>query len=196
MPHTGSSLHQRQPLNILLVASEAVPFAKTGGLADVAGALPRELARLGHRVSLVVPGYSMIEASMHGLSSWDRLIVPAAGGPTEAMVEHGLLPDSTLPLTQQAQVFVIRHDAYFARKGLYQESGADYPDNLERFTFFCRAVMQLLLQFQDKAQWVPDVIHAHDWQTALCLAYLKILYLDYTQRHRVGTLFTIHNLGY
>jgi starch synthase len=196
MPHTGSSLHQRQPLNILLVASEAVPFAKTGGLADVAGALPRELARLGHRVSLVVPGYSMIEASTHGLSSWDRLIVPTAGGPTEAIVEHGLLPDSTLPLTQQAQVFVIRHDAYFARKGLYQESGADYPDNLERFTFFCRAVMQLLLQFQDKAQWVPDVIHAHDWQTALCLAYLNILYLDYTQRHRVGTLFTIHNLGY
>ncbi|MBA2251487.1 MAG: glycogen synthase GlgA [Nitrospirales bacterium] len=196
MPRTGSSLHPSQPLNILLVASEAVPFAKTGGLADVAGALPRELARLGHHVSLVLPGYSTIDASTHGLASWDRVSVPSASGPTEAIVERGLLPDSTLPLNQQAQIFAIRHDAYFSRKGLYQQSGADYPDNLERFTFFCRAVMQLLLQFQDKTQWVPDVIHAHDWQTALCLAYLKILYLDYTQRHSIGTLFTIHNLGY
>src|SRR5688572_24659976 len=171
MPRTGSSLHPVQPLNILLVASEAVPFAKTGGLADVAGALPRELARLGHHVSLIMPGYSAIDASTHGLASWDRLSVPSASGPTEAIVERGLLPDSTLPLNQQAQIFAIRHDAYFARKGLYQEAGADYSDNLERFTFFCRAVMQLLLRLQDKNQWVPDVIHAHDWQTALCLAY-------------------------
>jgi starch synthase len=196
MPRTGSSLHPAQPLNILLVAPEAVPFAKTGGLADVAGALPRELARLGHHVSLIMPGYSAIDASTHGLASWDRLSVPSASGPTEAIVERGLLPDSTLPLNQQAQIFAIRHDAYFARKGLYQEAGADYSDNLERFTFFCRAVMQLLLRLQDKNQWVPDVIHAHDWQTALCLAYLKILYVDYTHRHLVGTLFTIHNLGY
>ena len=196
MPRTGSSLPPAQPLNILLVASEAVPFAKTGGLADVAGALPRELARLGHHVSLVMPGYSTIDASRHGLATWDRLSVPTPSGPREAIVERGLLPDSTLPLRQQAQIFTIRHDPYFARKGLYQEAGADYPDNLERFTFFCRAVMQLLVHRQDKTQWVPDVIHAHDWQTALCLAYLKILYVDYTQRHSVGTLFTIHNLGY
>ena len=196
MPRTGSAFHPAQSLNILLVASEAVPFAKTGGLADVAGALPRELARLGHHVSLVMPGYSTIDASTHGLASWDRLSVPSARGPTEAIVERGLLPDSTLPLSRQAEIFTIRHDAYFARKGLYQESGVDYTDNLDRFTFFCRAVMQLLLQLQEKTTWVPDLIHAHDWQTALCLAYLKILYVDYTQRHLVGTLFTIHNLGY
>lgn len=196
MPRTGLSLHPTQPLNILLVASEAVPFAKTGGLADVAGTLPRELARRGHHVALVMPGYSMIDASTHGLVSWDRLSVPSASGATEAIVERGLLPDSTLPVSQQAQIFAIRHDAYFARQGLYQESGVDYPDNLERFTFFCRAVMQLLLTVQNKLQWVPDIIHAHDWQTALCLAYLKILYLDYTQRHSIATLFTIHNLGY
>lgn len=196
MTRTGSSRQPFQPLNILLVASEAVPFAKTGGLADVAGALPRELARLGHRVALVIPGYGMIDASTHGLVAWDRLNVPSPNGPKEAMVERGLLPDATLPLRQQAELFTIRHDPYFARKGLYQEAGEDYPDNLERFTFFCRAVMQLLVQFQDKTKWVPDVMHAHDWQTALCLAYLKILYIDYTQHHLVGTLFTIHNLGY
>ena len=196
MPRTGSSPHSFQPLNILVVASEAVPFAKTGGLADVAGALPRELARLGHHVSLVMPGYSTIDASTHGLASWGRLNVPTATGPTESIVERGLLPDSTLPPSQQAEVFAIRHEAYFARKGLYQEAGEDYPDNLERFAFFCRALMQLLFHVQDKTGWVPDVIHAHDWQTALCLAYLKILYLDYTHRHLIGTLFTIHNLGY
>lgn len=196
MPRIDSSLPALQPLNILLVASEAVPFAKTGGLADVAGALPRELARLGHQVSLVMPGYSMIDASQHGLAPWGQLTVPTASGPKEAGVERGVLPDTTVPASRQAQIFAVRHDPYFARKGLYQESGSDYPDNLERFTFFCRAVMQLLLCFQDKTKWVPDVIHAHDWQTALCLAYLKILYLDYMQRHAIGTLFTIHNLGY
>jgi starch synthase len=196
MPPTGSFPHVSQPLNIILVASEAVPFAKTGGLADVVGSLPLELARLGHHVSLIMPGYSMIDASTHGLAPWGRLSVPTATGPKEAMVERGALPDSTLPPDRQAQIFAIRHNPYFARKGLYQESGEDYPDNLERFAFFCRAVIQLLLEFQDKTKWVPDVIHAHDWQTALCLAYLEILYVDYTQHHAVGTLFTIHNLGY
>jgi len=196
MPRTDLSLHPSEPLNILLVASEAVPFAKTGGLADVAGALPQELARLGHRVSLIMPGYSMIDASLHGLAPWTRLSVPTASGPKEAIVERGVLPDATLPPDCQAQIFAIRHDPYFARKGLYQESGADYPDNLERFGFFCRAVIQWLLEVQDKTNWVPDVIHTHDWQTALCLAYLKILYVDYTQRYAIGTLFTIHNLGY
>lgn len=196
MPRIGSTPHASQPLKILLVASEAVPFAKTGGLADVAGTLPLELARLGHHVSLIMPGYSMIDASAHGLAPWGRLSVPTATGPKEAIVERGVLPDSTLPADRLAQIFAIRHDPYFAREGLYQESGADYPDNLARFAFFCRAVIQLLLEFQDKTKWVPDVIHAHDWQTALCLAYLKILYVDYPQRHAVGALFTLHNLGY
>jgi starch synthase len=196
MPRTGFSRRTAEPLNILLVASEAVPFAKTGGLADVAGALPRELARLGHHVSLVMPGYSIIDATQHGLAPWGQLTVPTASGPRQATVERGVLSDATVPAGRQAQIFAVRHDPYFGRKGLYQESGSDYADNLERFAFFCRAVMQLLLQFQDKAKWMPDMIHAHDWQTALCLAYLKILYLDYIQRHSIGTLFTIHNLGY
>lgn len=196
MSHAGSTAHATSPLNILLVASEAVPFAKTGGLADVAGTLPLELARLGHRVSLIIPGYSTIDASAHGLTPCSRLSVPTASGPKEAIVEHGVLIDATLPTDRHARIFVIRHEPYFARKGLYQESGADYPDNLERFAFFCRAVVQWLLASEDNDNGVPDVIHAHDWQTALCLAYLKILYVDYMQRHAVGTVFTIHNLGY
>jgi starch synthase len=196
MPPIDSSLPELPRLNILFVASEAVPFAKTGGLADVVGALPRELARLGHQVSLILPGYSTIDGTAHGLTPWGRLSVPTVSGPKEAVVEQGLLSDAALPDGRQVQVFVIRHDPYFARPGLYQESGVDYPDNLQRFAFFSRAVMQLLLEWEETRKWVPDVLHAHDWQTALCLAYLKILYVDYTQRHGVGALFTIHNLGY
>ena len=196
MAPTGRAPLLSHPLRIILVASEAVPFAKTGGLADVAGALPRELARLGHDVSLVIPGYSMIDASTHGLTEWGRISVPTASGPKEAVIEHGILSDMTLPADRPAKIFAIRHDPYFARPGLYQEAGADYPDNLDRFTFFCRSVVQLLLQLQGSSNWVPDIVHAHDWQTALCVAYLEILYPDYSQRHGIGTVFTIHNLGY
>lgn len=185
-----------QPLRVLLTASEAVPFAKTGGLADVAGVLPRELARLGHDVMLVIPGYSTIKASAHGLTEWARISVPTSSGPKEAVIERGTLADASLPADRHAKIFIIRYDPFFGRPGLYQEAGADYPDNLERFTFFCRSVLQLLLHLQDAVPWVPDVVHAHDWQAALCLAYLKILYPDYAQHHRIGTVFTIHNLGY
>src|SRR5688500_14146302 len=187
MPRTGFSRRTAEPLNILLVASEAVPFAKTGGLADVAGALPRELARLGHHVSLVMPGYSIIDATQHGLAPWGQLTVPTASGPRQATVERGVLSDATVPAGRQPQLFAVRHDPYIRRTGRYQESGSDYADSLDRFAFLCRAVMQLLLQFQDKAKWMPDVIHAHDWQTALCLAYLIILYFDYIHRHSIGT---------
>lgn len=196
MAAAGRSPATSQSLRILLAASEAVPFAKTGGLADVAGVLPLELARLGHDVALVMPGYGMIQASAHGLTEWGRISVPTSSGPKEAIIERGTLADDSLPLDRRAKVFAVRYDPYFARPGLYQEAGADYPDNLDRFTFFCRSVLQLLLHLQDKAQWTPDVLHAHDWQTALCLAYLKILYPDYAQHSRIGTLFTIHNLGY
>ena len=155
MAPTGRAPLLSHPLRIILVASEAVPFAKTGGLADVAGALPLELARLGHDVSLVIPGYSMIDASTHGLTEWGRISVPTASGPKEAVIEHGILSDMTLPADRPAKIFAIRHDPYFARPGLYQEAGADYPDNLDRFTFFCRSVVQLLLQLQGSSTGCP-----------------------------------------
>jgi starch synthase len=178
------------PLKILFVAPEAVPFAKTGGLADVAGALPREVARLGHEVRLVLPRYGAIDGAAHGLKEWGRLAVPTAAGTVSAVVEEGRLPGS------DAAVFTIGHDPFFARQGLYGEAGADYPDNLERFAFFCRATLELLLAFAKVSRWTCDVLHAHDWQAALSVVYLKSLYARRPEFKRLGALFTVHNLGY
>jgi starch synthase len=178
------------PLKILFVASEAVPFAKTGGLADVAGALPYELARSGHAVRLVLPRYGTIDGAAHGLKGWGRLAVPTASGVISAVVEEGRL------LGSDVAVFTIGHDPFFARQGFYGEAGADYPDNLERFSFFCRAVMELTLAFAKVSRWTPDVLHAHDWPTALSVVYLKSLYAKRPEFKKLGALFTVHNLGY
>ncbi len=178
------------PLNILFVSPEAVPYAKTGGLADVAGALPREVARLGHEVRLVLPRYGSIDGATHGLREWGRLAVPTAAGVISAEVEEGRLPGS------EVRVFTIGHEPFFGRQGLYGEAGADYPDNLERFSFFCRAAMELLLAFAKVPRWTCDVLHAHDWQAALSVVYLKTLYAKRPEFKRLRSLFTVHNLGY
>ena len=185
-----------QPLKILMVTSEAVPYAKTGGLADVAGALPGELARLGHQVGLVMPRYGP-EAGhgdgFEGFQEWGRLNVPTATGSVPTVIERGLLQG---PQRDSAvQVYAVRHDPYFDRKGLYQENGVDYPDNLDRFAFFCRAVMELVPALS-RAGWAPDLLHAHDWQTALCAVYRRALYADQTAVRSLRTVLTIHNLGY
>src|SRR5574341_45279 len=165
-----SGVMDSKPLKILLVASEAVPFAKTGGLADVAGALPRELDRLGHSVTLVIPRYGSIDGTTAGFKPLLRLAVPTASGTITATIEQSRLGDSGV------RVLAIRHDPYFDRMGLYQESGVDYPDNLERFSFFSRAVLELLPALRKVSAWTPDLLHAHDWQTALSVVYLKTLY--------------------
>ena len=179
-----------EPLRVLLVSPEAVPFAKTGGLADVAGALPRELARLGHEVKLVIPRYGAIDGTAHGFKEWGRLKVSTFAGPITAIIEEAFLPGTT------ASVLAVKHDPYFGRDGLYQQAGVDYPDNLERFAFFCRAVMELLRALEQHAAWTPDLIHVHDWQTALCPVYLRTLSGAPVGIKRPRSLFTVHNLGY
>ena len=178
------------PLKILFVSSEAVPFAKTGGLGDVAGALPREVGRLGHAVRLVIPRYGTIDGTAHGLKEWGRLAVPTAAGVISAVVEEGRLPESDV------QVFTIGHDPFFARQEFYGEAGADYPDNLERFSFFCRATMELLLAFAKVSSWTPDVLHAHDWQAALSVVYLRSLYAKRPEFTKLRSILTVHNLGF
>jgi len=178
------------PLKILFVSSEAVPFAKTGGLGDVVGALPREVGRLGHAVRLVIPRYGTIDGTAHGLKEWGRIAVPTAAGVVSAVVEEGRLPGSDV------QVFTIGHDPFFDRQGFYGEAGADYPDNLERFAFFCRATMELLLAFSKVSPWTPDVLHAHDWQAALSVVYLRSLYAKRPEFAKLRSILTVHNLGY
>ena len=177
-------------LKILLAAPEAVPFAKTGGLADVAGALPSELARLGHEVILVMPRYGTIDGAAHGFSAFATLPVPTAAGEAIATLEQTFLYD------RRVHVIAVRYDPYFDRTGLYQEAGLDYPDNLARFALFSRAVMELIGLLAASDGWTPDVLHGHDWQTALCPVYMRTLCADQPAIAGMKSLFTVHNLGY
>ncbi len=173
-------------MNILMLASEAVPLAKTGGLADVVGTLPLELARLGHDVRLVLPRYAALDATAITLKKSPSVQVPWRGERLEVGVETGTLGGGAVPLT------CIRYDPFFARPGLYGEGGRDYPDNLDRFALFCRTVMDACKQ----PGRPPDILHAHDWQAALAVVYLKTLYRKDPAWARTRTLFTIHNMSY
>ncbi|MGQ0811198.1 MAG: glycogen/starch synthase, partial [Nitrospiraceae bacterium] len=173
-----------------MVSSEAVPYAKTGGLADVAGALPQELVRLGHDVRLVIPHYQSIDGTAGSFTEFGRLKVPIAGGTIETIVEESRILLDGEPST--GRVLTIRHDPFFHRSGLYQESGRDYPDNLQRFSFFCRAVIELVGFLHERQRWVPDVLHLHDSQTALCALYAKTKYANRREYSRLRSLMTRH----
>jgi starch synthase len=173
-------------VKILMLASEAVPLAKTGGLADVVGALSVELAGQGHEVRLIVPRYAGIEASVPDLRAAGTIPVPSRAGTIEVGLETGTLGAGKVSL------LCIRHDPFFARPGLYGEDGRDYPDNLDRFALFCRAALEACRH----AAWLPDVVHAHDWQTALAVVYLKTLYRADPAWAACRALLTLHNLSY
>lgn len=174
-------------MKILLAASEAAPFAHTGGLGDVAGALPKALGRLGHDVRLIMPLYKAVDARLHRMRAIaDRLNVPTATGPQVVDVLEG-------NLSTGVPVYFVRHDPSFHRAGLYQSPSAeDYPDNAERFALFCRAVLEVCR----RVDFQPDVLHAHDWQTALLPVYLKTILRGDPFFQQTATVFTIHNLGY
>ena len=181
-------------LNIVMAASEAVPYAKTGGLADVAGTLPLALIRLGHRVTLVLPGYRSLVAGRRSRPAVAQFRIPLAGKSVVVTLE-----EETVPLTEgpyPLRVLVVRYDPYFDRPGLYQDQHGDYPDNLERFTLFCRGVLAAV-RFLCTVRGEPvDVLHLHDWQTALCAVYLKAMAQERKGLERLKTLLTLHNVGY
>src|SRR5262249_2553522 len=119
-------------MNILLVASEVVPFAKTGGLADVAGTLPRAIEALGHSISIVMPCYARTRRARSIQPTEWKLEIPISKKIVPAEVYHSKLPGSDVP------VYLIDQPAYFGREELYGEKGKDYLDNCERFVFFSR----------------------------------------------------------
>jgi starch synthase len=174
-------------LEVVVVASEAVPFAKTGGLADVAGALPPALERLGHKVSLIIPCHRTIWSSgMPVRATGISLDVPVGAKSIEGAVYRSHLPHSEVP------VYLIEQPRYFDRDGLYQVDGRDYGDNCERFVFFARAALETIRRLDI----APDVIHLNDWQTGLIPLYLDEFYRTRPQLARAATLLTIHNLAY
>jgi len=185
-----------RPLKICMVSSEVVPFAKTGGLADVVGALATEFARLGHDVCVLLPAYRQVDALGYQMTDCARVAVPTAHGLIEARIQELVGPFAQVTGSGRLRVLTVRHDPFFSRSGLYQEAGHDYPDNLERFAFFCRAVMELLVHFSEKDGWQADLLHVHDWQAALCAVYLRALYQPKSALTHVRSVLTIHNLGY
>lgn len=150
-------------LKVLFVASEVVPFAKTGGLADVAGSLPIALEEMGIDVSIIMPKYSSVKI---------------AGDRTK--------------IGRNVNVYFVENDDYFKRKELYGDRYGDYQDNLDRFVFFCREALERC----KKEKFSPDIIHCHDWQSALVPVYLNTIYKYDPFFSNVKTLFTIHNLAY
>jgi starch synthase len=176
----------RERLRILFVASEVEPFAKTGGLADVTGALPRALAALGHDVRVFMPKYRGVEragASLRPLVN--RLPVLLGDRVVEGAVWEG-------ELAPGVPVYFLAQDQYYDRPSLYTTAEGAYPDNCERFVFFARGALTLL----PLLGWTPQVIHAHDWQAGLLPVYLETLYRDDPAYRDIATVFTIHNLAY
>lgn len=170
-----------------MATSEAVPFAKTGGLADVCGALPIELARQGHQAAVILPAYRQTRYSGLRIEPLGiEFIVPIGSKTVPGRLFRSKLPGSEVP------VYLVQQDAYFDRPELYRQDGEDYPDNCERFVFFSRAVLEAVRLLELDV----DVIHAHDWETGLVPAYLKIEYRSLPRYHRIATLFTIHNIAY
>ena len=184
----------QHPLNLLIVSSEAVPYAKTGGLADVAGALPLELARLGHDVILLLPHYRCLGEAGRPFHSVCRVRVSTPDGFVDTPIEESILPVGQGDC--RVRVWTIRNEAFFDRPGLYQDRGVDYSDNLDRFSFFCRATIEVMAYLKTVCGWNTHILHLHDWQTALCAVYLSTIAQNRQDIQGVRTVLTLHNVGY
>lgn len=174
-------------MKVLVAASEMIPFSKTGGLADVAGALPKSLYDLGHDVRAIVPKYKMTDNGGFPLKLVSGDIEISIG----QKIYRAEIFETKIPKTD-VTVYLVGNEELFGRDGLYQENGKDYPDNAERFIFFCKAA----LEFLKKIGWEPHVIHCNDWQTALIPIYLKTVLSKDLFYNSIATVYTIHNMGY
>jgi starch synthase len=173
-------------LRVVVVASEVVPFAKTGGLADVTGALSVALGHQGHQVSIIMPRYPVIEHAVRSLEKVHENLVVPMGTRTETGVVWRAKLASKIP------VYFIEHQQYFNRDDLYTSAEGDYPDNAQRFAFFAKATLEACRALNLQ----PDILHCHDWQSALIPAYLKTTLHDDPDFASIGSLMTIHNLAY
>lgn len=170
----------QQPLRILMVATEMVPFAKTGGLADVIGALPKALRAAGHDVCVVMPRYGWISPERFDLQTViAALHVPIDDGYDVAVVQATVFAD--------VPVWFVAHDTYFNRNGMSM-----YDDDDRRFVFFCRAALELTKTLH----WHPDVIHCHDWDTAIIPNWLRTVLHEDAWFGSIASLLTIHNLAF
>lgn len=169
------------PLKILFVAAEGAPYVKTGGLADVIGALPRTLHNMGHDVRVVLPRFKNIGAERWGLSrALAGLPVPIGQQQEQVDIFEATQPGGL-------QVYFIDSPHSFQREKLY-----GYNDDGERFILFCRAALELTR----KIGWAPDILHCHDWHTAIIPNWMKTVYRDDPHFATTATVYTIHNLAF
>ena len=159
-------------MHITFCAVEAVPFAQTGGLGDVCGSLPLALAKRGVSVTILLPRYKFIDAKKFGITPVDKHLSRAV-------------------LSPNLDVYFIEHDYYGKRDGIYGDNGDDYPDNLERFQYFCSRALKTLEQLKIET----DIVHCHDWHTALIPIYLKDQYKN-SSLASARTILTIHNMAH
>lgn len=166
---------------ILFATSEAVPLIKTGGLADVSGSLPAALRDLGEDVRIILPAYP---AALVGAGHLTRL------SSLQVMGQHVTLLEGKMPDTG-VSVWLVEAPALFEREGgpYVDEHGHDWPDNAERFTLFCRVVVEIAMG-RAGLSWRPDILHGNDWQTGLAIALIHL------EPQRPATIFSIHNLAY
>lgn len=160
-------------MNVAFCSSEVFPFAKTGGLGDVCGSLPLALEKMGINVSVFLPGYRCVGRAGHSI---------------EQLSEHV----SRATLGSNINVYFIEDEKYFDREGFYGDHLGDFKDNLERFSYFCDQILILLKQLD----FQPDIVHCHDWQTALIPVYLKEMFGDDAFYAKTKSILTIHNLAF
>ncbi len=177
-------VRRKKPLNIAFMASEAIPFVKTGGLADVMGSLPLALKEMGHNVVVFIPEYlSIHEGNFNLQDTGVRFSCPVGSNWLDVSLSkyeyNGL------------DFYFVKYPPYFMRSGIYGENG-DYEDNLERFTLFSKACIEGLVRIGFR----PDIIHANDWHTGLVPVFLKAFYAQSSFFENTKTVFSIHNIAY
>jgi len=180
--NTGAE--QIQKLKILLVSAEVVPFAKTGGLADVAGSLPKALALMGHDVRIVMPKYRMIKQPATTLVDFP---VEVGGRKETAIIRQTHIEAFKGDEVKKVPVYLVDNYHFFDREGIYCHHDED-----KRFGFFSKAVLEMLPQIDFK----PDLIHCNDWQSGPIPLMLKDVYRNHPFYANIATLFTVHNLLY
>ncbi|MGA3264331.1 MAG: glycogen synthase GlgA [Terracidiphilus sp.] len=173
-------------MHIVFAASECLPFAKTGGLADVVGALPPELAKLGHEVTVYLPLYATVRPHIEGELKY---AIRSITIPFEYYNRFAGIVDGGR--RNGVRYYFVDCPELFDRQGLYGTRAGDYPDNWERFGLFCRAVLEAAKQLG-----VPPVFHVHDWQAALIPVYLRTVYSSDPVLSGARVVLTIHNAGY
>src|SRR6266567_3056455 len=170
-----------QPLKILILAAEIVPFAKVGGLADVVGALPKSLQALGHDVRLAMPRYGQVDPARFNLHPLlDTVSVNMSNFRVDVSVRQTSIGDA-IP------VYMIDAPRFFERENIY-----GYTDDGERFILFCRAALEAMRA----VNWVPDIVHCNDWHTGIVPNWLHTIYKDDPFFAHSATVYTIHNLAY